>query len=476
MKLTLDNIGPLKHAEIDLSKDLIILCGPNNTGKTYAAYTAYGCYRLLKNIGGFGFTLIKKLLEIMPKLAGKIEASLSTLNTEGSVSIDWFEYYLSNKMLFQKIFSGFIKQRLYDVFDASVDFFDSGTIDVQLDDEHVLQIINLIHRDSSYRFNTTTSLEITKNANEKVVYFFLNKNSIDPHYHHIDSEITKQPLDARVNEYVSDYLMRNIYLTIFDKAYFAPAERIAINLFSSSLLFHRNKLSEQAIIAFREKKENWSELFNNQKLFPFPVRDNLEIAGLLEERQKRKSDFEYLAVEFEQEILGGKISVSQYGELQYSPKDAEITININLSASMVKSLASIVFYFRHIAQKGDFIIIDEPELNLHPDNQRKVAKLLARIVNAGFKVMISTHSDYIYRELNNQIMLNQDSDVSRVVAEKYGYKKEEILDHNKVGAYLFLPTETKSLPVTATGFEVKTIDDAIGSLNEVSMEIFTYLF
>jgi predicted ATPase len=63
-----------------------------------------------------------------------------------------------------------------------------------------------------------------------------------------------------------------------------------------------------------------------------------------------------------------------------------------------------------LAQEGDFIIIDEPELNLHPDNQRKIARWLVRVVNAGFKVMITTHSDYIIREFNNLIMLQTAKD------------------------------------------------------------------
>ena len=72
-----------------------------------------------------------------------------------------------------------------------------------------------------------------------------------------------------------------------------------------------------------------------------------------------------------------------------------------------------------------FLIIDEPELNLHPQNQRKVARLLARIVRAGIKVMISTHSDHIVRELNNLIMLSADKDGA--LRKKHGYDEEETL-------------------------------------------------
>src|ERR1700733_5643991 len=48
MKIELKNIGTVKHAEIDLDKNLLIFCGPNNTGKTYVAYTLYGVYKTTK--------------------------------------------------------------------------------------------------------------------------------------------------------------------------------------------------------------------------------------------------------------------------------------------------------------------------------------------------------------------------------------------------------------------------------------------
>ena len=41
MKIALKNLGVLKHAEFSLG-DLTILCGKNNTGKTYATYALYG--------------------------------------------------------------------------------------------------------------------------------------------------------------------------------------------------------------------------------------------------------------------------------------------------------------------------------------------------------------------------------------------------------------------------------------------------
>ena len=41
MKIHLKNFGILKQAEFELG-DITIICGENNTGKTYAAYALFG--------------------------------------------------------------------------------------------------------------------------------------------------------------------------------------------------------------------------------------------------------------------------------------------------------------------------------------------------------------------------------------------------------------------------------------------------
>ncbi|HDR1385648.1 TPA: AAA family ATPase, partial [Pasteurella multocida] len=46
MNLTLTNIGKVKHSELKLGK-LTLLCGKNNTGKTYITYSIYGFLKYL---------------------------------------------------------------------------------------------------------------------------------------------------------------------------------------------------------------------------------------------------------------------------------------------------------------------------------------------------------------------------------------------------------------------------------------------
>ena len=143
---------------------------------------------------------------------------------------------------------------------------------------------------------------------------------------------------------------------------------------------------------------------------------------------------------------------------------------------MVKSLAPLVFYLRHLAREGDLLMIDEPELNLHPDNQRKVARVLAKANNRGLKLMMSTHSDYLLREINNLILLSRDTKQVREVREKLGYTESELLAPEKVGVYLFKESGAEAVPVTEEGFEVSTIEEEINRMNAVSQQIYAALY
>ena len=63
LKIRLKNLGILKYAEFSLG-DLTLICGENNTGKTYAAYTLHGFLQLWRGLIDFGVsdTQIRSLL------------------------------------------------------------------------------------------------------------------------------------------------------------------------------------------------------------------------------------------------------------------------------------------------------------------------------------------------------------------------------------------------------------------------------
>ena len=162
-------------------------------------------------------------------------------------------------------------------------------------------------------------------------------------------------------------------------------------------------------------------------------------------------------------------------------------MTIDESSSAVRSLLIIGFYLRHVASPGDMLMIDEPELNLHPENQRRMARLFSRLVNLGIKVFITTHSDYIIKELNTLIMLNHDKPHLKKIAEREGYKQDELLSADKVRVYMaeeeapLKPDGAKRKIKHHTlveadidpelGIEARSFDETIGDMNRVQEEV-----
>jgi len=97
----------------------------------------------------------------------------------------------------------------------------------------------------------------------------------------------------------------------------------------------------------------------------------------------------------------------------------------------IRSLLQLSRYLKHQARVGDLVIIEEPELNLHPKNQRRIARLLASLVNCGLKIMITTHSDYILREFNNLILLTGKSPHLKKIIKERNYTDLELLPSSK---------------------------------------------
>ena len=77
-------------------------------------------------------------------------------------------------------------------------------------------------------------------------------------------------------------------------------------------------------------------------------------------------------------------------------------------------LAQALFDLR---QRRDFarvltVFVEEPELHLHPAAQVKMSQILAVLVNAGFRVVVTTHSLSIVYSLNNLLLARKRFQVS----------------------------------------------------------------
>ena len=452
------NLGPLRDAEIDLSKDLIVLAGPNNAGKTYLAWSVYGLHRTPLKMAGSRDDLARRLLE----------------SPEYSISMT--EVFAEDGSSMLEEIAKQCHAKLHLCFATEGERFAATEISLRID--RVGTSAFIFYAQIGYGLPTVV---LSSNGTGTIYLLLSDEDDIhsllslvqNEHYVPANWYLTTKSVLAALSDEKRDavilaigrQLVKSVPRALLPRCILFPAERIAVNIFAKELTLRRNALVDELVDAdLDEQPEKPLELIRHKAgRYPWPIRDSLRDASDLANLSKNRTVFADLADDLERAILGGTVNVSEQGELLFAPEvSPEIHLAIHLTASVVKSLTSLVFYFRHMAEKGDFLIIDEPELNLHPDNQRKIARILAKAVRRGFKVMISTHSDYVLRELNHLIMLNK---LPAEEARELGYDPEFALDPAKVGVYLVDDHHTESIPIEETGFSIKTIDAVVNQLN-----------
>ena len=217
---------------------------------------------------------------------------------------------------------------------------------------------------------------------------------------------------------------------------------------------------------------------DSARSYPYPIGMSLAHAEDLKRLKENQGCLADLCPEIEDEVLHGKLKVGDEGEVLLSVSDNQ-DLSINQVASAVKTLSPLVFYLRHLSGYCSFLIIDEPELNLHPKNQVLLAKLFVKMVNAGAKLLISTHSDYIIREINNAVMAHSLTNLGDEAAQAKGYDKSLCLDPEQLAPYIFEESKGKvkvrPLEVDNFGFSMPSIDETIDKQNEVTNEFYELL-
>lgn len=132
-------------------------------------------------------------------------------------------------------------------------------------------------------------------------------------------------------------------------------------------------------------------------------------------------------------------------------------------------------------------MIDEPELNLHPENQRKIARLLASLANCGLSIFVTTHSDYILRELSNLLLLKQEKEHVKKIVENEKYMSIELLDYRMLKVYtagesvVKIPGNSRSSRIQTIvqndvnqvgGIQASSFDNTIDKMNSIQDQIF----
>ena len=455
MSLTvqLKNIGILKQAEFSLG-DLTVICGENNTGKTYATYALYG---FLKSWHQFIRFPISDA-QIQRALTEQVKIELSE-TTDNMLTEACKKYTEQLDKIFAAPEGAFQNSEFHLVTD-----------EINIRDKKFNSILTSLQNPAFIFAKGEASKEVILTAPIK-----------EEQEREIDTDSVKSAIDS--------IIITDIFSDSLPKPFIFSAERTGVSIFRKELNFARSRLLKD--MERSDPQIDLRELLSKAyQSYPSPIESDVDFMGQLQDVAKNKS---FIAKEHPEilddfaDIVGGTYAITSHDQLYYIPKGTRLKLTMFESSSAARALLDLSFYLSCIAQKGDLLMVDEPELSLHPANQRRIARLFARLVNLGVKVFITTHSDYIVKELNTLIMLNHDKPHLKRVAKENGYQDSELIKADRVKVYVaeeaLMPLEEgqkrRRRGYTLVrgdidpefGIEVSSFDETIDRMNEIQREI-----
>ncbi len=457
MKAEFENIGPVKQrAGLELG-DLTIIAGQNNTGKTYLVYTLYGYLAFLH--GGELMSLRHTRAFNMKNYMGIITA----LNETGEASISLQKYRRYEKRLLEEASDVYSKRRLHQDFSVPREAFREAHFRLEVQQSsHIKQVT---------RFGSSMGIKyeigIRQGAAEQATFFL---NSKDSH-----SRVSDLALDGH-------FIFNGIIQLIIDQIlahnpepFILSAERFGISLFYKELDFTKNRVVELLQNLDKEREDRIWFLDAGSARYAKPIKDNIDFIRDLSEVQKQKSELVTDKVRRVDNMIDGyyKAKSDEIRFVSRRRKEHRFDIPLHLASSSARGVCILYFYLKHQARLGQLLIIDEPESHLSPSNQVLMARLLAFCVNAGLKVLITTHSDYLIKEINNLIMLHGDFEGKADFLKKYKkeYTAEDHLFPGSVKAYACEYGTLTPCEVDRMGIDMPVFDDEIDKINEISMAL-----
>lgn len=433
VRISVINFGPIASASVDL-RPLTVFVGPSNTGKTYLAVLIYALHRVLDGfpripiVGNFSDDLTREeLLHLMEKLEmtgrpfrfSDLPDSMCSAARSAFHDPSWLRKELEFELL-----------RCFDP-------------------ESISELI----RFASHPDCTKVSLEVGEQGRD--LWRFQAEISepgisVDGHIEDVvllpegwaTSELAsnrrfKRPAPRGGSWPLLHGILRAAGCRGGD-AHYLPATRSGIvqshRIISKSVMKRATRVGLEGIaelptfsgvnVDFMERLLSYEGDRRDNK-FAHMVGGNLvlmsEIADALEE-----------------EVLAGQIRANRPSdetpEFVYRLRREGKDIRLAQASSMVSELAPVVLFLRGVVQSGDMLAIEEPEAHLHPAAQTKMAATVARLVRAGVRVVVTTHSDWFLQEIGNLIREGNLEEQGEPAAER---DLPSSLRPNDVGVWLF---------------------------------------
>ena len=460
-KVSVKDFGPIIEGTVDL-KPLTLFVGPSNAGKSYLAMLVYSLMQsfdtpLVDPLNYVYFTPEGRGLRAARTLGGDIDEEVfktinewarnTERNPEEALEISFttlpeelrrlVHHYVKNSLhSMEQLFRTELQRCHGDLSDIRSRRKDATRLRLGLEKSQPRLILNFEENQGSFRVSPDADWDLSQSKFE-IRRGLLRSLQIKSPRRGLREGALESRLEAYYDFLIS--LMWSASTKLFDEfprnCYYLPAARSGI------------AQGHKAIASILVRQSSFAAI----RPLEVPTLSGIitdfmgHILTMERAGSRRRQDVDVMqeVVDFlERNVLRGKIDIERdgevtYPEISYAPVSGQPdtgTFPFHKTSSMVSELAPVILFLKYLVRPGDLVVLEEPESHLHPASQRQMARGIARLVNAGVRVIITTHSDYFMGQVNNLLKLSRASKRKR---SNEGYDTVDCLKPEDVSAYHF---------------------------------------
>lgn len=385
MKLEIHNIGTINEGSLELD-EITVIAGENDTGKSTVGKLVYSVIKASINYEDeYNEYIIKKLSNL-------IRRAYRQLRKSSSFDIDDYDRNELSPILYER--------RLKNVVHSS-----DGIYDITM--EYMYRLKNAILYESKesniiYRYIDKIN-DMLNSVNNRLSKGELMSNSILRAMNtEFNNDITSRPSkgESKVqffegNNFLLGFIMKQnniLSIGIGDELNYPDVTYIESPMVLNSVNRSSNKNSNRNFDLV-EKLSDYSSKYDIW----------------YEDRIEKSLRFNRIRSKYDSSIENINISDIINGELEYSIDDNEFyfrksgrtKFHVENVASGVKAFGMLDLLLKNNSLEPDsLLIVDEPEVHLHPKWQIEYGRIVCELARSGIKVLISTHSPYIVESIN----------------------------------------------------------------------------
>ncbi|MDI9882690.1 AAA family ATPase [Flectobacillus longus] len=496
MKLLVRNFGAIKESVIDLSKRHYFFVGYNNTGKTYLAKLIYDIFNV-ETLSDY--TESSRAIRSIENKSGSLLLTEETINT----LLNSFATYLKEVTIPKSLKIG--NDSSFILKDLEIQFQFDFQEDVEKPPLQSGAAIGFSNDEDTSANNRTIdiyTLKKAENSLEVKIENFTSEQIYEKLPKDFFENVPKKKFEEQINSIRDDVSksfnqsLLSLLLQNREKPFFLPANRIFILENADELVEQdnaRNAELAKSLLELLQSKDVDREKLGNIVSRKSDSNHTIQISNLISEisklRKNKNEDFILNGTGLYDDliyklssIMGGQIvmdrpsTLSNWVEKFKILKDNvqnEKPINMYLASSSINQLGILFLYFKYWAKADqNFLMIDEPEENLHPESQIKLINLLLEFASLNNRILITTHSPLLAEMINNYLVLGQ-LDNKEEVIENFNLIKVDMNPDN-TGIYYFngeVVTEHKVGNYGTIFSSFKQAQDKIYALGDVLNEL-----